>query len=75
MSTLDYIELLDATARIMRADKAGATSMDLPPIFERLKLDVMNWKLLVKDFGRVFSLVAGTPKDVSELPATWPIDD
>ena len=67
MSTLDYLELLDATARIMRADKAGATSMDLPPIFERLKLDVMNWKLLVKDFGRVFSLVAGTPKDVYEM--------
>ena len=67
MSTLDYLELLDATARITRADKAGATAMDLPPIFERLKLDVMNWKLLVNDFGRVFSLVAGTPKDVYEM--------
>ena len=40
ISTLDYLELLDATARIMRADKTGATAMDLPPIFERLSLDL-----------------------------------
>ena len=33
LSTLDYLELLDETARITRADKAGATAMDLPPIF------------------------------------------
>jgi len=58
LSTLDYLELLDETARITRAGKAGATAMDLPPIFERLKLDVGYWKLLVKDFGRLFSLVA-----------------
>jgi len=31
LSALDYLELLDETARITRADKAGATAMDLPP--------------------------------------------
>ena len=67
LSTLDYLELLDETARITRADKAGATAMDLPPIFERLKLDVGYWKLLVKDFGRLFSLVAGAPTNVYEM--------
>ena len=67
MSTLDYLELLDATARITRADKSGVTAMDLPPIFERLKLDVSYWKLLVKDFGRLFGVVAGAPKNVYEM--------
>jgi len=66
MSTLDYLELLDETARITRAVKASATTMDLPPIFERVKLDVGNWKLLVKDFGRLFSLVARAPTNVYE---------
>ena len=55
----DYLELLDATARITRADKAGATPMDVPPIIERLNRELNYWKLLIKDFGRVFSLVAG----------------
>ena len=67
ISTLDYLELLDATARITRADRAGATAMDVPPIFERLNLELGYWKLLVKDFGRVFSQVAGTAKDVYEM--------
>jgi len=67
MSTRDYLELLDETARITRADKAAATVMDLPPISERLKLDVGYWKLLVKDFGRLFSLVAGAPTNVYEM--------
>jgi len=67
MSTLDYLELLDETARITRADKAGATAMDLPPIFEWLKLGVGYWKLLVKDFGRMFSLVAGAPTNVYDM--------
>ena len=48
-------------------DKSGATPSDLPRIFERLKLDVGNWKLLVSDFGRLFSSVAGAPKDVYEM--------
>jgi len=58
--------LLDETARITRADKADATAMDLPPIFERLKLDVGYWKLLVNDFGRLFSLVVGARTNVYE---------
>ena len=45
----------------------GPTRMDLPPIFEWLKLDVGYWKLLVKDFGRLFSLVAGALANVYEM--------
>lgn len=63
----DYLELLDATARIVRADKSGSTPPDIAPIFERLNLDVGYWKLLAKDFGRLFSSVAGTPKGIYEM--------
>ena len=67
ISLADYLELLDATARITRADKAGSTPVEMAPIFERLKLDVGNWKLIVSDFGRLFSSVAGAPKDVYDM--------
>ena len=67
ISNLDYIELLDATARIVRADKLGSTPSDTPPIFERLKLDVGYWKSLIKDFGRLFSSVAGRPENIYEM--------
>ena len=41
--------------------------MDLPPILERMKLDVGCWKLLIKDFGRLFSLVAAAPTNVYKM--------
>ena len=64
MSTLDYLELLDASARMVRPDKNGYTPTDVPPIFERLRLDPDYWRMQIKDFGRLFSNVAGKPKDV-----------
>ena len=63
----DYLELLDATARIVRADKLGFTPPDVAPIFERLNLDIGYWTLLAKDFGRMFGSVAGTPKGIYEM--------
>ena len=64
MSLRDYLELLDASARLVRADKSGSTPADVAPIFERLNLDVGYWKSQIRDFGRLFSHVAGKPKDV-----------
>ncbi len=67
MSTMDYLELLDASARMVRPDKAGYTPSDVAPIFERLKLDSDYWRLQINDFGRLFSNVAGKPHDVYEM--------
>lgn len=61
MPIADYLELLDASARQVRADKTGYTTADVAPIFERLNLDPDYWKLQIKDFGRVFSNVAAKP--------------
>ena len=54
-------------ARLVRADKSGATPVDMAPIFERLKLDVGYWKLQIQEFVRLFSHMAGRPKDVYEM--------
>ena len=67
MSIEDYLELLDASARIVRADKTGHTPAEVAPIFERLKLDPEYWTLQIKDFGRLFSNVAGKPTNVYEM--------
>ena len=64
MPIADYLELLDASARQIRADKTGYTPAAVAPVFERLKLDPDYWRLQIKDFGRLFSNVAGKPKDV-----------
>jgi hypothetical protein len=67
MSIVDYLELLDASARLVRPDKTGYTPGDVAPIFQRLNLDPDYWKMQIKDFGRLFANVAGKPKDVYEM--------
>ena len=67
LSTMDYLELLDASSRMVRPDKAGFTPSEIAPIFERLKLDADYWRLQVQNFGRLFANVAGKPKDVYEM--------
>ena len=67
LSFMDYLELLDASSRMVRPDKSGYTPSDVAPVFARLKLDPDYWKLQIQDFGRLFSNVAGKPKDVYDM--------
>ncbi len=67
MSVLDYIELLDWTARQSRPDKSGETPQDLPPVVERLGLSAESWCELVDDFGRLFHHVAGSPETIDRI--------
>ena len=62
MSVANYLELLDWTARELRAGKRGATPHSAAPIFERLGIDAEVWIELTRDFGRLFATVAGKPK-------------
>jgi len=61
LSTATYLELLDWTARQIRTDKRGATPESAGPLFERLGIDASAWCELTKNFGRLFSSVAGKP--------------
>ena len=64
MSAVDYLALLDWTARQTAPGKRGSTPSDTPPILERLKLPPSTWCELVSNFGRLFSTVAGHPRIV-----------
>jgi putative transposase len=55
----DYLELVDATGRIIRGDKRGAIPAHLLPILERLDLDVHAWVKLMKSHGRFIGTAIG----------------
>ena len=66
ISTAEYLDLLDWTARETRSDKRGSTSNEFAPLFDRLGISAEIWCRLVKDFGRLFSVVAGQPQRIDE---------
>ena len=47
---IDYINLVDWTGRIIRDDKRGAISENLPPILARLNVDIEAWLLQTQHF-------------------------
>jgi REP element-mobilizing transposase RayT len=64
MSTAEYLSLLDWTARQQRSDKPGSTPKQFGRLFERLGISAEAWNELVRNFGRLFSVVAGKPSTV-----------
>ena len=60
------MELLAWTARELVSGKRSSTPADAPAIFERLSIEPAVWCELVREFGRLFSLVAGKPVVVNE---------
>jgi hypothetical protein len=64
MSVLDYVSLLDWTARQIARGKRGATSKDVPAVFQRLGFEPTTWCKLVEEFGQMFRTVAGRPQTV-----------
>jgi hypothetical protein len=64
ISLAGYLELLDWTARQIRADKQGSTPPDAPLIFARLSIEPTAWCELIGNFGRLFCNVAGRPQTV-----------
>lgn len=45
MSTAEYLELLDWTARHLVHGKVGCTPENAPPLFERLKIRPEYWQV------------------------------
>ena len=62
MATTGYLELLDWTARQVVEGRSGATPKHVAPLLQRLGLSEATWCSVVKDFGRLFSVVAGQPQ-------------
>jgi hypothetical protein len=65
ITALDYLQLLDLTARLQRSDKSGFSPCQLEPLMNRLGIEVEEWRRLTKDFGRMFSQVAGKPQSIA----------
>jgi hypothetical protein len=66
MTTADYLELLDWTARGIHPGKPGRTPKHIPRLLDRLGVNAEMWQRLVSDFGRLFSVVAGQPHRIDE---------
>ena len=64
ISAVEYVELLDWTARQTAPGKLGTTPADAPPILERLWLQPDTWRGLVSNFGRLFHTVAGRAQTI-----------
>lgn len=50
----DYIELVDATGRIIRNDKRGSIPASLPPILKRLNINIDAWLEQSQHFEREY---------------------
>ena len=50
----DYLQLVDYTGRIIRPDKRGAISITLPPILERINIDLSTWLKNSTQFESVY---------------------
>ncbi|MCA6065241.1 transposase [Thalassolituus marinus] len=59
MKLTDYLELVDATGRIIREDKRGFISDSSEKILERLGLDKDRWLSMTQNFENTFSTFAG----------------
>ena len=63
---VEYLQLLDWTARDIVAGKRGSTPEHVPPILARLSLGPNTWTWMVRNFGRLFFHVAGQPRTVDQ---------
>ena len=59
MRLTDYLELVDATGRIMRDDKRGYIPSASTKILDRLGLNEDQWLTMTQQFEQCFSTFAG----------------
>jgi hypothetical protein len=67
ITSLDYFDLVDRSARMMRLDKRGAMNADLVPIMLRIGIKLEMWIETITQFGSQFSLVAGSIPSLRNL--------
>ena len=56
----EYLDLVDATGRIVRAGKRGSIPAHLLPILERLQIDVDTWVDAMCSMGRMIGTAIGS---------------
>jgi hypothetical protein len=63
----DYLELVDWTGRVIRADKRGHIPAQLPPILQRLNIDAKQWLTASEHFERDFYYAIGPVSKLNEF--------
>ncbi|NHN39601.1 transposase [Pseudomaricurvus alcaniphilus] len=63
----DYIELIDWTGRIIRQDKRGAIPTNVPPVFERLNIDLQHWLYSTRHFESRFKGLVGAARMLKQV--------
>ena len=59
MTLTQYLDLVDRSGRLLRADKPGAMDPDLAPILQRIGANPQAWTDTISHFGSRFHLAAG----------------
>ena len=62
---IDYIELVDWTGRVIRDDKRGAISSEIPNLINSLGLDTDTWLKLANDFGKDYHGAVGSLEELA----------
>jgi len=62
----DYLELVDWTGRIIRADKRDHIPASVPPILKRLNQDAENWLYLSQNFESKLKGLVGSANKVKQ---------
>ena len=71
----DYLQLVDWTGRVTRADKPGVIDPKIPPILVRLQIDPVVWKATMRPggnrFGRALGRLAQLRAHARRLGQSW----
>ena len=62
----DYLELVDMTGRIVRANKTGAIDASLLPILQRLSISSENWLCIATEFEARTGSVVGQELSIDQ---------
>ena len=65
LSAKDYLQLVDDTGRIVRADKRGAMSQESANILNRLNIPQENWIKLTTEFSMIFKGPVGNTQELT----------
>ena len=64
---IDYLELVDWTGRVMRDDKRGAISSNMPSFLSTLGLDSETWLELACYFGKDYHGAVGSLEELAQF--------
>ena len=68
-SLLDYLTLVEATGKVIRADKRGYIDENAFPILKKLGIDHDDWLQLAQHFGKQYHQAVGTVSELSAFAA------